>query len=51
MTSVLIVAHSACLAWASVNHIRYSNETANVDKELTSIGVLDNFCPRISNTA
>lgn len=23
MTSVLIVAHSACRAWASVGHIRY----------------------------
>ena len=26
MTSVLIVAHNACLAWASVGHIRYKKD-------------------------
>jgi hypothetical protein len=50
MASVLIVAHSACLTWASVGHVRYKI-TMNIDRELTSIDVLDYFCPCISNTA
>ena len=51
MTSVLIVAHSACLTWASVVMYDIARITMNIDKELTSIDILDYFCPCISNTA
>jgi hypothetical protein len=53
MTSVLIVAHSACLAWASVGHTQDLNikDKHEYDGELTSINILDYFCPCISNTA